>query len=205
MIQRILPILDNGHGVDTAGKRSPVWKDGAQLLEYEFNREVVRRTARMLRASGVLYKILVPEIEDIPLAERVRRANALHAAHDRRAVLFSVHANAGGGSGFECYTSKGTTAADPIATRLFNEAQIEFGTEWPMRADMTDGDPDKEADFYILRHTTMPAVLAEFFFMDTERDCRLILSAEGRERCAKVLFRTIVGLLRDDAPEITRK
>lgn len=26
-------LLDNGHGEDTKGKRSPVWKDGSQLLE----------------------------------------------------------------------------------------------------------------------------------------------------------------------------
>ena len=29
----------------------------------------------------------------------------------------------------------------------------------------TDGDPDMKADFYILRHTTAPAVLTENFFM----------------------------------------
>ena len=26
-------ILDNGHGEETAGKRSPVWSDGKQLFE----------------------------------------------------------------------------------------------------------------------------------------------------------------------------
>ena len=31
-------LLDNGHGCDTPGKRSPVWPDGRQLLEWEFNR-----------------------------------------------------------------------------------------------------------------------------------------------------------------------
>lgn len=31
-------LIDNGHGRATAGKRSPVWPDGKQLFEYEFNR-----------------------------------------------------------------------------------------------------------------------------------------------------------------------
>ena len=40
-----------------------------------------------------------------------------------------------------------------------------------LRTDYTDGDPDMEADFYILRHTTAPAVLTENFFMDSHPDC----------------------------------
>lgn len=31
-------LIDNGHGKETPGKRSPVWPDGSQLYEYEFNR-----------------------------------------------------------------------------------------------------------------------------------------------------------------------
>jgi hypothetical protein len=36
-------ILDAGHGYNTKGKRSPVWSDGSQLFEWEFNRDVVKR------------------------------------------------------------------------------------------------------------------------------------------------------------------
>ncbi len=45
-------ILDAGHGVDCAGKRSPIWGDGSQLLEWEFNRDIVRRIAAMLKSGG---------------------------------------------------------------------------------------------------------------------------------------------------------
>lgn len=48
------------------------------------------------------------------------------------------------------------------------------------RTDYTDGDPDMEADFYILRHTTAPAVLTENFFMDSHPDCAFLLSEEGQ-------------------------
>lgn len=34
-------LLDNGHGYDTPGKRSPIWPDGSQLFEWEFNRDIV--------------------------------------------------------------------------------------------------------------------------------------------------------------------
>ena len=39
-------ILDNGHGEETAGKRSPVWGDGSQLFEWEFNRDIGRLGTR---------------------------------------------------------------------------------------------------------------------------------------------------------------
>ena len=38
-----------------------------------------------------------------------------------------------------------------------------------------------EADFYILRHTSCPAVLTENFFMDSHPDCAFLLSPEGQE------------------------
>jgi N-acetylmuramoyl-L-alanine amidase len=176
-----LIILDNGHGVNTPGKRSPVWKDGSQLLEYEFNRDVVSRIVRQLRAEEIPYEILVSELNDIPLPERCKRVNDL--ARKYESVLISVHANAGGGTGWECYTSRGATKADAYATILFNEA-TRFFPNWKMRADYSDGDPDKESQFYILAHTVCPAVLTENFFMDNELDCKYIMSEDGRQRIA---------------------
>ena len=52
-------ILDPGHGFDTPGKRSPVWSDGTQLLEWEFSRDVVRRIERRLIALNIPCQILV--------------------------------------------------------------------------------------------------------------------------------------------------
>ena len=63
-----------------------------------------------------------------------------------------------------------------------------------MRKDMEDGDPDKEANFYILRKTDCPAILAENLFMDNEKDCRLLLSDEFRNRLADSYVSFIKGL-----------
>lgn len=189
-------IIDNGHGYDTPGKRSPEWSDGSQLLEYEFNRDVAARIVRKLSEAGIAFKLLVPEVFDVSLSERCERANRIHEGSEGGAVLFSIHANAGGGSGWECYTTKGETEADRIATILCEEAEKEFTPDgWKMRFDHSDGDPDKETDFYILKHTVCPAVLSENFFMDTEKDCRFIMSDEGRERVAKVHVEAIKKLL----------
>ena len=50
-----------------------------------------------------------------------------------------------------------------------------------LRTDYTDGDPDIESDFYILRHTSCPAVLTENLFMDNLDDYNFLLSEEGRQ------------------------
>lgn len=188
-------ILDNGHGKETKGKRSPVWPDGSQLFEYEFNRNIVERVASLMDRAGLPYVWLVPEMRDVPLYERCRRANDIHDRNKGRCFLISIHANAGGGTGIEVYTSRGETMADGVAFEVFNQLDEEFGKEWKMRADWSDGDPDKEEDFYILSHTKCPAVLVELFFMDNEKDCRLIMSEEGRRRCASAIFKAIRNLL----------
>ena len=55
-----------------------------------------------------------------------------------------------------------------------------------LRTDFLDGDPDIEKDFYIIRHTSCPAVLTENLFMDNRQDVAFLESEEGS--------RAIVGL-----------
>ena len=54
-------LIDNGHGRETAGKRSP---DG-RLLEWAYNREIARRVVAELQAKHYYASLLVPEGEDI--------------------------------------------------------------------------------------------------------------------------------------------
>lgn len=189
-------LLDNGHGKETAGKRSPIWSDGSQLFEWEFNRDIVRRIAEKLQADGIPYRVLVPEENDVSLTERARRANEYAKEFNGKAYVLSIHANAGGGTGWEVYTSPGQTPSDAIATVFFEEAGREFVPDgWRMRSDYSDGDPDKEANFAILTKTTCPAVLTENFFMDTEKDCRFIMSEDGRERISNMHVAAIKRVL----------
>ena len=175
-------LFDNGHGRDTPGKCSPVW-DFGQLFEWEFTRDVVRRIILKCYHTGIRAVRLVPETFDVPLDERCKRANLWYDRCDGNCVVVSIHANAGGGTGFEVFTSPGQTKADPIATKLIEQLQKDF-PEIKMRKDMADGDPDKEAGFYILKHTKAPAILAENLFMDTERDCRLLMDEDFRDKLA---------------------
>lgn len=186
-------ILDNGHGAETNGKRSPKGMLASPgkiaLYEYEFNRDIVCRLKKMLKKKGIKHEELVPEKKDIGLKERCERANNLYKVY-KDCFLVSIHANAGGGTGWEIFTSIGETESDKIAEYFFKEAKEEF-PEFRMRKDLSDGDSDKESQFYILRNTICPAVLTENFFMDHQKDLAFIMSDEGRERVAEMHFRAI--------------
>jgi N-acetylmuramoyl-L-alanine amidase len=191
MIRQI--ILDNGHGCNTPGKQSPIWSDGSQLLEWEFNRDIVRRTAALLQLNRVRPVILVPEDRDIPLAVRIARVNRLPGL--KESLLVSIHGNAGGGTGWEIFTSPGQTRSDIAASVFFAQAKELLGNTFSLRSDTTDGDPDKEAEFGMLMHTHCPAVLTENLFMDTETDCRFMMSAVGRQLIAMIHANSILHLL----------
>ena len=80
-------LIDNGHGVNTEGKRSP---DG-RLIEYAYTREIANRVVNDLKASGLDAIRIVPEETDIPLEERVARANKYYAESGKQAILVSIH------------------------------------------------------------------------------------------------------------------
>lgn len=187
----MIVLLDNGHGENTKGKRSPkgMLSDDVALFEYEFNRDIVCRLIPMLDNSGIENINLVPEKTDISLRERCVRANTI--AKRAKCFLVSVHANAGGGSGWEVFTSVGETESDNIASIFVRHAQKMF-PDFKMRLDHSDGDGDKESQFYILRNTICPAILTENFFMDSEKDLAFIMSDEGRERIALMHYKSIM-------------
>ena len=180
-------ILDNGHGEETPGKRSP---DG-KFREYKFNRVIVSMIADELDKLGISYNILVPETCDISLKERVQRANKIHQEQHKNGktvILISVHANAAAGTswsnatGWSGWTSKGTTESDTLATCLYQAAhEILDPKGKKIRRDMSDGDEDYEANFYIIYKSSMPAVLTENFFMTTKSDVAYLESEEGKK------------------------
>ena len=177
-------LLDPGHGLNTPGKRSP---DGT-FLEAAYNREIAQLTLAKLHAKGYDAQLLVPETEDIPLKERVRRVNAHCTALGRtNVILISIHVNAAGdgtrwhtATGWSCYTWKGHTQSDTLADSLYQSAQQHLpGTR--IRTDYSDNDPDWEENVYILRKSHCAAVLTENFFMDNHSDLDFIQSQAGKQ------------------------
>jgi N-acetylmuramoyl-L-alanine amidase len=190
-------ILDNGHGglVDgkyiTPGKRSPDFGDGV-YFEGVGNRDIVRRIANGLHKLGIDHNVLVKESEDISLSERVARANALHKEYGDT-ILISVHSDAftnAQANGWSCFTSPGQTKADEYAEIFYDEAEQIFCGR-TIRTQKSDGDHDFEANFKMLRETSMPAVLTENFFMTNLQDYRLLMSEGGKNLIAQLHINAI--------------
>ena len=177
-------LIDNGHGRETPGKRSP---DG-RLLEYAYTRGIARRIVSALTTQGHDAELLVPEQEDISLQERCRRVNDwCRRLGKDNVILVSIHINAAGhgdrwmnARGWCAYTTRGNTRADRLATCLYNAAALHL-PGMRLRTDYTDGDPDLERNFYILLHTAVPAVLSESLFMDNQADCDFLMTPEGQQ------------------------
>ena len=178
-------LIDNGHGLNTSGKRSP---DGT-FREAIYNREIARRIVLNLVDRGYDAELLVPEDDDIALAERVRRVNAACFLFGKQnVILVSIHVNAAGdgtkwmnATGWSCYTCKGQTESDRLADCLYKAAEQILKNQ-VIRTDYArDGDPDWEENFYILRKSLCPTVLTENFFMDSLRDRDFLMSQIGKK------------------------
>ena len=184
-------LIDNGHGIQTKGKRSP---DG-KLLEYSYTRDLARQVVKILKSRGYDSELLVPEDDDISLSERVRRINThCQALGKSNVILISLHVNAAGdgtkwmnATGWSCYTCKGQTESDRLADCLYKAAEQILKNQ-VIRTDYArDGDADWEENFYILRHSLCPAVLVEQFFMDNKKDLAYLISDEGKRNLIDVI------------------
>ena len=186
-------LIDNGHGIQTKGKRSP----DSTLLEYAYTREIARQVVSELKAKGYDSELLVPEDDDIPLSERVRRINEICLTYEPSCpaptghpdvILISLHLNAAGdgtkwmnATGWSCYTCKGQTESDRLADCLYKAAEQILKNQ-VIRTDYArDGDPDWEENFYILRKTPCAAVLSENYFMDNKSDLEYLQSQAGKQ------------------------
>ena len=190
-------LIDNGHGENTPGKRSP---DG-RLREWAYSREIADMVVSGLRKLGIDAERIVKEDTDVPLSERCRRANAIYKETGKKAILVSIHCNAAGNGanwmqarGWEAWTSVGQTKADVLADCLYDVAESAL-PKMKIRKDMSDGDSDKESNFYILKHTNCPAVLTENFFQDNKEDVEYLLSREGKEVIVQIHIDGIIKYL----------
>jgi N-acetylmuramoyl-L-alanine amidase len=186
-------LLDAGHGgciaghYQTSGKRSPIWEDGSVLYEGEFNRSIKARLKEMFQLEGVDYVDINPQDTDLSLEDRVDFANEY-----RNSVYVSIHANAGGGTGCEVFTAVNCSGS---STKLANCIAAQYGPHF--YGERWRG--VKKKDFYVVKHTKMPAVLIECFFMDTEKDCKkYLMTRHGREQIAKWLFTSIMDYLKSE-------
>jgi len=198
MIKNI--ILDAGHGgIDSNGNYTTApskmfkFPNGEVAYEGVLNRQITGHVYTYLRNHETLNTVCTVKEDDprdVSLNYRVAIANSF----DKNETIFiSIHCNAGGGTGFELYTTKGVTKSDRLAEKLAIQAEHLYKeVKLKLRYDFSDGDRDKEEDFYVLRKTNCPAVLLEILFFDNAVDFALLKDSKFQ---AKIAYRIYLGIL----------
>ena len=188
-----LVILDNGHGIDTPGKRSPIWSNNTQLFEWKFNRNIVDYIIQYLQVANISYVKLVEETQDISLKDRVDRINSIFKEYkDKYKIyLISVHGNAADNAptanGIEVFTSIGETKSDIIAEIVYEKLK---NLGWKMRPNRSNKG-GKEENFYILKNSHCPAILTENGFYTNEEECKKMLDFYWQKQIALAHYKAI--------------
>lgn len=166
-------ILDAGHGIETAGKRS---FDGT-LLEHEFNLDVAKRLGKILQSHGIEVVYTRTGNQDISLNERCRITN-----NSKANLLISIHADAYGSTwnsaqGATIYKYTRTPqSTDKLAQCIHDELISTIGI---------NDRGIKRADFQVLRETNVDAVLIEHGFYTNYNECQKLKSSDFRQKCAE--------------------
>ena len=193
----MMVIIDNGHGNNTKGKRSP---DG-RFREYAWTREAAKALKSELNVRGIEAHLLVPEQYDVSLKERVRRVKAICAIKGTaNCILVSLHNNAAGKDG-KWHNATGWTGwvsltnASAKSKRLAQLLYVEA-----IKANL-QGNRSVPASKYwcgnyaICRDTPCPAVLTENLFQDNWDEVGYLLSDEGISTLVKLHLNGIINYI----------
>lgn len=181
-------VLDPGHGVETAGKRSP---DGT-YLEHEFALDMAQRIKVILERHGVKVVLTRTDEHDVTLVQRVRTANT--AAPD---LFVSIHSNAAG-SGADWMHARGygiyTSAQGECAPRN-KAARAILARAQQAEIHLWGGGLHHNSELYVLCRTAAPAVLIEHLFHDNQEDVELLKDCAFRDKLAQVDAKGILDYL----------
>lgn len=176
-------LIDNGHGKDTAGKRSP----DLSHREYLWARQFAERLEGRLIDMGYDAERIVKEERDIPISERCKRVNQFCDVMGKsRVLLISIHNDAAGSDG-QWHDARGWSVRVSLNAgtdskhfaRLLANMMEQYGVKVRKYARQM---PYWPQNLGICRDSECPAVLCENLFMDNMEDLRLLRSEEFLDR-----------------------
>ena len=181
--------LDAGHGINTPGKRCLKSIDPKQTREWTLNDRICDKVQNYLSAYEGYELLRVDDTtgkKDVALATRVTNANKFGAD-----IYISVHHNAGiyggkGGGVISFTYTKVDKVTEGWQSDLYNAIINATGLKGNRAT------PLGRSNLYVLRKTTMPAVLVECGFMDSTVDTPIILTDDFADKVAKAIVGVIV-------------
>lgn len=182
-------VLDAGHGINTAGKRCLKSIDPKETREWTLNGRICDKIENYLKSYDGYSLLRVDDTtgkKDIALATRVKNANKFNAN-----FYLSIHHNAGvkggKGGGVVAYTY---TKVDKTTANWQNDLYDAIINATGLKGNRAT--PLAKSDLYVLRKTSMPAVLIECGFMDSTVDVPVILTEDFANKVAKACVEVIV-------------
>ena len=176
---RLLVAIDPGHGGQDPGA---VGIGGLQ--EKTIVLPVSLRVAEILRAQGIQVVMTRSDDRTLDLQPRVDIANQVNAT-----VFLSIHANA---------ISLSRPEVNGIETYYASDAGRQLASIIHANVLPASGMQDrgvKQARFYVLRHTDMPAALVELGFVTGQDDVIRLRDAAWRERMAQAIAQGVLQYL----------
>lgn len=175
-------VLDPGHGGSDSGAIGPTG-----VTEKSITLRVVSQLRQLLEQSGA--KVLLTHSTDVDVAPQpATDAGELQArcdvANQAKADIFlSLHMDSftnGSARGTTVYYyGKGTKAAQRLAENVRQGLLDQLGT---------DDRGTKSSNFYVVKHTAMPSILAEMAFVSNPAEEKMMNSAKGIEKAARGIF-----------------
>lgn len=158
--------LDPGHGGSDPGAV------GNGLQEKTINLDIANRAKGLFQQDGAT--VISTRTSDVSVSLQGRCDIANNNGAHR---FISSHCNAGGGVGTEtfCHPSGSSNSYD-LRNKINPELVAHMGTS---------NRGVKTADFYVLRNTSMPAILAEVAFIDNAGDAAKLASAAYRQEAGR--------------------
>ena len=185
-------LIDNGHGLETPGKRS---LDGT-FREAVWAREFAMILERKLIAEGFEAERITPEDCDVALNERVLRVNKICDENpDEDFLLLSIHCNAaqvGYGNwmaarGFESFVSFNSSAK---SRRFASVLQANMWNAGYKGNRAQNGRGFCVQNLAICRDTKCPAVLAECLYMTNDADLALLRDEKHVNNMAEIFVKS---------------
>ena len=150
--------IDAGHYIDTPGKRCLKSIDPGETREWVLNSRIADKVQERLQG----YNCSTMRVDDVTGEKEISLSKRVALANQADADLYlSFHHNAGihGGSGGGCVVYVAPVAQEQsiVVQKAIYESVVAATGLRGNRAN-----PMARASLYVLRHTTMPAVLVEF-------------------------------------------
>ena len=187
-------VIDPGHGAPDQGAR------GRMSNEADINLDVAVELSKVLSSMGIVAlmtrtgpKRIHRDNRNVDLSSRPGMANRLKAD-----AFISIHCNGAvspEANGFEIYTTPGQNRSDILATAIFESWSKAFPAQ-RKRTDYRDNDPDKEANYKVLREAQCPAVLVELGFITNPTEERVLVDRHNQHVMALAIAAGIENFLR---------